>query len=172
MVKISLKFHLICYLLYFVHGQAPKKLCNAPARDVVQTVSNGERVLQRIYPWHVSLFKTRGSSNIYICGGSIISTAYILTAAHCLYEENQEIIDDRLYIRAGSNERDRGSYYGINKKIVHRDYSTKLFRSDIALLQTLHVIEFSKSVRPVCYTNTEFISDNAWVMYNNSNIYW
>lgn len=164
MVNISLKFQLICCLLYSVHCKLPVKPCNPSARAVVQTVSNGERVLQRLYPWHVAVFKTKRNSNIYICGGSIISKSYILTAAHCLFEGDQEIIDERLYIQTGSNERNRGINYGINKKIVHNDYSTKHYGSDIALLQTLNVITFTKAVIPVCYTSTEFISEDAWVI--------
>lgn len=141
------------------------KECTVPARDLILTVSNGERVPDRYYPWHVSIFRTKESSSTFICGGSIISHEYILTAAHCLYEEKRLVINSRLFIRVGSNNREKGDYYGIHKKRVHSDFNFITFKSDIALLQTLNEIEYSRSVNSVCFTAIDFKYANmdAWV---------
>lgn len=144
------------------------KECTVPARDLVLTVSNGEKVPDRYYPWHISLFKRQDSSSSFICGGSIISHEFVLTAAHCLYEQRRLIIKPRLFIRAGSNHREEGDYYGIYKIIVHDDFNFDTLKSDIALLQTLNEIKYStRTIRPVCFTSIDFIYANkdAWVIY-------
>lgn len=147
--------------------QITEKQCTVPARDATLRVSNGERVPDRYYPWHVSIFKSEGISSMFICGGSIISNEYILTAAHCLHEENLPIVNSRLFIRAGSNFRESGVHYRINAKVIHSDYHFSNYKSDIALLQTRNEIIYSRIIRPVCYTGFDFEYTNidAWV-YN------
>lgn len=37
------------------------------------------------FPWQVAILKRLGASdNLYVCGGSLISSNFILTAAHCI----------------------------------------------------------------------------------------
>lgn len=36
------------------------------------------------YPWHVALYHSQGIQLTYICGGSLISEDYVVTAAHCV----------------------------------------------------------------------------------------
>lgn len=147
-------------------AQTTQKECTAPTRYVVPRVSNGDKVPDRYYPWHVSIFKTQDTSSMYICGGSIIRPEYILTAAHCLFEENKAIVNSRLFIRAGSNFRESGDYYGINHKEIHNTYDFITFKSDIALLQTKNEIRYNRDIRPICYTATDFkfINEEAWVI--------
>lgn len=148
--------------------QITQKECTVPARGATLRVSNGERVPDRYYPWHVSIFKSEGTTtSIYICGGSIISNQYILTAAHCLLEENRPVVNSRLFIRTGSNFREGGDLYRINSKVIHSDYDFSNYKSDIALLQTRNEILYTRIVRPVCYTATDFTYTNidAWVTF-------
>ena len=36
------------------------------------------------YPWQVAILKKDGYDNVYVCGGSLIDSRHILTAAHCI----------------------------------------------------------------------------------------
>lgn len=36
------------------------------------------------YPWQAAILKKDGYDNVYVCGGSIIDSRHILTAAHCI----------------------------------------------------------------------------------------
>lgn len=50
-------------------------------RIVGGTLSKGNA-----WPWAVALVEEKGRSSIQYCGGSILNNAYILTAAHCVYD--------------------------------------------------------------------------------------
>lgn len=60
-------------------GNAP----NAPAsgkRDLSDRIVGGDVARQNSWPWHGTVYQ----SNSFICGCSIITTVYMLTAAHCI----------------------------------------------------------------------------------------
>ena len=46
-------------------------------------VTNAASVLGE-YPWQAALLKKEEYDNVYVCGGSLIDSSHILTAAHCV----------------------------------------------------------------------------------------
>lgn len=85
-----LKLRLLFLILFFFTK-------NSPAHP---TVYYGKNAKVGLFPWQVSLVKTDEFGNRYqLCGGSIISSHHILTAAHCL--ENIKI--NELSIKAGKD---------------------------------------------------------------------
>lgn len=46
-------------------------------------IVGGEEAFLGQFPWMARLFVRVGSRKTYICGGSIISKKYVVTAAHC-----------------------------------------------------------------------------------------
>lgn len=58
------------------------------------------------WPWaaaiyHVSANTARSSS--YVCGGTVLSSNIILTAAHCVYEEGRQIVARRIRVQLGKH---------------------------------------------------------------------
>lgn len=67
------------------------------------------------------------------CGGSIISSTYILTAAHCIIGT----VASQILVVAGSNNR-RGSdgvAVPVEKMLMHNGYDSNTFNYDVALLK-------------------------------------
>jgi secreted trypsin-like serine protease/TPR repeat protein len=71
------------------------------------------------------------------CGGSVVATGWIITAAHCTYDLGVKIEDHDYRIRLGVIQPDapEGNSYPILKVIRHPDFSPKTYQFDIALIQ-------------------------------------
>ncbi|XP_069767515.1 complement C2-like isoform X2 [Narcine bancroftii] len=103
------------------------------------------------WPWQVNIeFPTKVP-----CGGSIISTRWILTAAHCFNETIGET--DNITIWAGSTRRRIGlQKLSVEEVILHEDFRKPTeFNNDIALVKVKETIIFSSHVRPVCLPCTK-----------------
>lgn len=83
------------------------------------------------------------------CGGAIINTSYVLTAAHCV--ENYAVED--LSILAGTNQLidGGGERYSVSKITVHPNYK-QLITSDIAILKINGTFNFSPTIGPIKYS--------------------
>ncbi|KAL6448584.1 hypothetical protein ACFW04_000457 [Cataglyphis niger] len=98
------------------------------------------------YPYQVSL-RRRGSHS---CGGSIISSHTILTAAHCIidYTDPENLKD--LTIHAGTNYlSESGVVYTASRAIAHENFNPFLLTNDIGLLILSTVVEFKPLVQPI-----------------------
>lgn len=69
---------------------------------------HGEPSFPGEFPWHAAIFHfhiVNRHNKIYKCGGSLLNSDTVVTAAHCMYEEHQtgSIIPGRLLVRLGTN---------------------------------------------------------------------
>ncbi|KPP79696.1 hypothetical protein Z043_100707 [Scleropages formosus] len=107
-------------------------------------------------PWQVMLYKK--SPQELLCGASLISNEWILTAAHCiLYPPwGKNFTTDDILVRLGKHYRskfERGTekIVALDKIIVHPKYNWKEnLNRDIALLHMKKPITFSSEIHPVC----------------------
>ncbi|XP_018566053.1 venom serine protease-like [Anoplophora glabripennis] len=86
------------------------------------------------------------------CGSSIISTRYVLSAAHCVLNRNANnigvLVGDH-NISAGGDTT-TAALYRVTAYEMHPDYNTTTQANDIAILRTDRPIVFSIYVGPVC----------------------
>uniref|UniRef100_A0A672YRA8 Coagulation factor IX n=1 Tax=Sphaeramia orbicularis TaxID=375764 RepID=A0A672YRA8_9TELE len=116
-----------------------------PYRRIV----GGELVTPGEIPWQVALI-ARPSGQLF-CGGSILSSLWVITAAHCLVEAQNSFFvrvgENNIYINEGT-EQD----YEVLQQHIHPRYNANisLFNHDIGLLYLKDPITFSSTVRPIC----------------------
>ncbi|XP_008301639.1 prothrombin [Stegastes partitus] len=110
-------------------------------------------------PWQVMLYKR--SPQELLCGASLISDQWILTAAHCiLYPPwNKNFTTNDILVRLGKHNRakfERGTekIVAIDEIIVHPKYNWKEnLNRDIALLHMRRPIIFTDEIHPICLPN-------------------
>ncbi len=97
------------------------------------------------WPWQVQLTRY----GLTHCGGSILSSRWVVTAAHCLYSRGL-IPPEALKVRAGSTINGLGGQQvGVQRIIIHEGYDDVPYNNDIALLELESDLLFSASSGPI-----------------------
>uniref|UniRef100_A0A8C2FCE4 chymotrypsin n=1 Tax=Cyprinus carpio TaxID=7962 RepID=A0A8C2FCE4_CYPCA len=142
----SLSFFLL------VCGQAPLN----------NRIVGGVDAFEGSWPWQVSLH----SSNFggHFCGGSLINSEWVLTAAHCLPGASN------LLVYLGKRTQQGVNTYEISRNvvsiIVHPSYNSQTSDNDIALIHLSSTVTFNDYIKPVCLAaqNSAFPSGtSSWI---------
>ncbi|XP_034723549.1 transmembrane protease serine 5 isoform X2 [Etheostoma cragini] len=108
------------------------------------------------WPWQVSLYY----SNRHTCGGSIITSQWVVTAAHCVHNYRQPQVSSWV-VYAGivtrtSAKMAQHTGYAVEKIIYNKNYNHRSHDSDIALMKLRTPLNFSDTIRPVCLPQYDY----------------
>ncbi|KAH9645430.1 hypothetical protein HF086_014522 [Spodoptera exigua] len=93
-------------------------------------------------PWQVSLRE----KTYPICGGSVVTDIWLLTAAHCLLRARAS----ELSVRLGSSWKTHGGeMYDVKECYVHPRYVSKTKTNDVGLVRLYSPLRFSSRVLPI-----------------------
>ncbi|XP_020790237.2 transmembrane protease serine 2 [Boleophthalmus pectinirostris] len=124
--------------------------CGVSSAAPSSRIVGGTEAVNGAWPWQVSL-QIRGQ---HVCGGSIISSMWILSAAHCFYSYNRASMWRVQYGDISLSQ--MNSYHtpkSVEKIVSHENYNPDTNDNDIALLKLSSPLTFSSRVKPVCLPN-------------------
>jgi hypothetical protein len=122
-------------------------------------ITGGEDALISEFPWQIYL-----TSDRLTCGGSIISPEWILTAAHCVIDDNGNALPaSEIIVRAGLNNPyilNEGGTYLAAQVIPHEQYNDRTLENDIALIRLSTSINIS-TASPIKMITSEDVKYGA-----------
>ena len=112
------------------------------------------------YPWLVGLVLGNENSTTE-CGGSLLSSRTVLTAAHC---PNTGWVITGQHIKSiiSGNER----WYKVKSKTNHPLFNNRTIAYDLAIITLEQDVEFNEYARPICLPTDctrEYANDQVWV---------
>ena len=108
------------------------------------------------YPWQVAILKKEPGEkeSVYVCGGSLISSRHIITAAHCIKTHSGRDLRARLGEWDVNHDVEFFPYIerDIVSVVVHPEFYAGTLYNDIAILKLDYDIDFEKNphISPAC----------------------
>ncbi|XP_002941330.2 transmembrane protease serine 2 isoform X1 [Xenopus tropicalis] len=127
--------------------------CGVSYNSVASRIVGGTYAAYGNWLWQVGLRYNTG----ILCGGSIISPKWIVTAAHCVYGTDGFLLSASGW-RVFAGTLTLPSYYDssgylVERIIPHPGYKTSSNDNDIALMELSNGITFGYNTQPVCLPN-------------------
>ncbi|XP_058824443.1 plasminogen-like [Topomyia yanbarensis] len=134
-------------------------ICGTVVPKANPLVTHGSPVHHAQFPWHGALYRSSVTELKYLCGATLISVRFALTAAHCVaLEKSRRPVESGsllLYLGKTDLKRWNGPEQDakIDRVLIHNDYNFERFFADIALLKLKADVKFGHFVRPACLWN-------------------
>uniref|UniRef100_A0A8B9QBA7 Transmembrane protease serine 2 n=1 Tax=Apteryx owenii TaxID=8824 RepID=A0A8B9QBA7_APTOW len=131
--------------------------------NVMSRIVGGSAASLGQWPWQVSLHV----QDVHICGGSIITPEWIVTAAHCVEGQYSDPYSWRVYAGIlNQKEMIFRAGHGVRQIISHPDYDTDSKDNDVALMKLETPLILTDNIRPVCLPNPGMVfkpNQQCWI---------
>ncbi|XP_063802244.1 chymotrypsinogen B-like isoform X1 [Pseudophryne corroboree] len=132
-------------------GLCLHKGCGTPRIPPVVTgyarIVNGEEAVPGSWPWQVSLQDRTGW---HYCGGSLISSTWVVTAAHCGVGNTDRVV-------LGEHDRNSNAEQiqslAVSRVFTHPNWNSNTINNDISLIKLATPAVLDSTASPVCLAN-------------------
>ncbi|XP_049915919.1 prostasin [Epinephelus moara] len=155
-----LEFHVIFWCVAGVLASYAQE-CGRPT-IVENRIVGGNDATDGAWPWQVAI----QSGTVHICGGSIITKDWILSAAHCFLNPSDVsgyIIYTGRYQLNGFNPHQ--TLHHVSQVVVPSGYTDPNQGKDLALVRLSNSITFSDYVRPICLPASSTLFPSGMMCY-------
>ncbi|XP_001843395.2 brachyurin [Culex quinquefasciatus] len=111
-------------------------------------ITNGQEATPGQFPYQIALLSTFGGGT-GLCGGSVLTNNYILTAAHCVQNALGGTAIMGAHNRINNEPTQQRIAFGVNGINIHAGYTPTNIRNDIATVRLNSPITFNDRVQPV-----------------------
>merc|ERR1719153_1434007 len=119
--------------------------CGVKGGSANGRIVGGQETEQHEYPWQVGLVSRNGRSPQ--CGGTLISSTHVLTAAHCTQTDASSI---RVLLGEHNIADSVFNRVDVAEIINHPDYDGRTTDNDYAILRLSQAVTFTNEVAPAC----------------------
>ncbi|XP_062990545.1 acrosin-like [Elgaria multicarinata webbii] len=128
----------------------------APSHGGTMRIIGGTDSLPGTWPWLVSIQLPSDHGYMHSCGGSLISSRWVVTAAHCFLNKRflehwKLVIGATQLSQQGPDAQERT----IKNLVEHEHYNRHNHLNDIALMELSHPVNCSDYIQPACLPSKE-----------------
>uniref|UniRef100_A0A8D8F8J9 Venom serine protease Bi-VSP n=1 Tax=Culex pipiens TaxID=7175 RepID=A0A8D8F8J9_CULPI len=141
--------------------------CGVPKVKINEVIVRGRDATPGSFPWHAAVYHRKGRSDSYACGGTLVSSMFVLTADHCVKDANGYVLSSkRIFARLGVHNLNvpnlqTSQHHDIFK--IHRFTESQQKKNDIALLELSTEAVFNQHVQPACINREEEVTGQSGV---------
>uniref|UniRef100_A0A8D0BRT6 Peptidase S1 domain-containing protein n=1 Tax=Salvator merianae TaxID=96440 RepID=A0A8D0BRT6_SALMN len=148
----------------------PAHACGKPKYPPnVSRVVGGEDATPHSWPWQISLQYDKNGVWAHTCGGTLIASNWVLTAAHCISSSRTY----RVFLGKHNlkEEEAESVAVAVEKLIVHEKWNSWLIifqdskGNDIALVKLAEHVQFSDTIQPSCLPQADAILSQDFPCY-------
>ncbi|XP_077306221.1 serine protease 33-like [Lithobates pipiens] len=143
---------------------AADSVCGSPS--VSSRIVSGTNSMDGAWPWQVAVLAETVNGHT-LCGGSLISPEWVMTAAHCIHRpirvSNYKVYLGMYQLNVISSHTVLANVSSI---IVNNNYITIGGRGDIALVRLATAVNYTEFIMPICLpssTTTFPCGTECWV---------
>ncbi|KAG4065746.1 hypothetical protein HA402_012424 [Bradysia odoriphaga] len=153
MQSLELNATILFFVFIRIKGQSEISSCGQLGPNVNPLMIHATSANH--WPWHAAIFHTSSLFSEYKCGGSVISSGFVLTAAHCVSRYDDPMDTNSLLVSLGrfnlgvKNEPSAQTFQ-VGEILLHPKYRLRSLVNDIALVRLSTQAEFNNYVQPIC----------------------
>uniref|UniRef100_A0A3P9HJS6 pancreatic elastase n=1 Tax=Oryzias latipes TaxID=8090 RepID=A0A3P9HJS6_ORYLA len=133
--------------------------------NIQDRVVGGEVARPNSWPWQISLQYLSGGSYYHTCGGSLIKTGWVMTAAHCVDRSmtwRVVVGDHDIYTNEGKEQ-----YLSVSQVYVHPSWNT----NNVAAGYDIALLRLSTPATLNSYVQLASLPPSGQVLPHNNNCY-
>lgn len=142
------------WLITALFAEADSFECGQRKLKLNQAIVRGHDTSPGEWPWHAAVYHRKGFSDSYVCGGTLISEKFLLTADHCIRDDNgNPMVSKRIFVRLGVHNLQALNLQALQQHDVLRLHRFGYFegiKNDIAILEMATEVRFTEYVQPAC----------------------